>query len=196
MAVADGIGDGGRIRAIPDEPASRDPASPDPASHERLEHYVLRLLDEARDEVKNADSKTNIVFATVTFVVGYIAALLFDDSSAFRSGSQAATVAATVSLGLFLIALLLLALAVTPRLGRPASGRARYFQEQAQFPDAEAMLHAVTEDAHDPVVRHSQQVYTLSLIARRKYQYLRNSMQTVALATLVLGIAGLVSVLD
>jgi uncharacterized membrane protein len=39
-------------------------------------------------------------------------------------------------------------------------------------------------------------VFTLSLIARRKYRYLRNSMQTVAVATLVLGIAGLISALD
>jgi hypothetical protein len=186
MADAEGIGDGGRIRPLAD----------DDAAYERLETYVLRLLDEARDEVKNADSKTNIVFATVTFVVGYLAALLFDDSSAFRSGSDAATAAATVSLGLFLIALLLLALAVTPRLGTPATGRARYFQEQAQFPNAEVMLQAVSEDALDPVVRHSQQVFTLSLIARRKYQYLRNSMQTVAAATFVLGIAGLISVFD
>jgi hypothetical protein len=178
--------DSGRIRSVPDDPPSRGD----------LEHYVLRLLDEARDEVKNADSKTNIVFATVTFVVGYLAAQLFDDSSALRSGSDAASVAATVSLGLFLIALLLLALAVTPRLGRPAAGRARYFQEQAQFPDAESMLRAVVEDAADPIVRHSQQVHTLALIARRKYQYLRHSMQTVAVATLVLGFAGLISALD
>ena len=186
MAVADNVGDSGRIRALPD----------DQGSHDRLEQYVVRLLDEARDEVKNADSKTNIVFATVTFVVGYLAALLFDDSSAFRSGSTAATAAATVSLGLFLIALLLLALAVTPRLGQPARGRARYFQEQARFPNAEAMLAAVAEDANDPVTRHSQQVFTLSLIARRKYQYLRKSMGTVAVAAVVLGIAGLVSALD
>jgi hypothetical protein len=58
------------------------------------------------------------------------------------------------------------------------------------------MLRAVVEDAADPIVRHSQQVHTLALIARRKYQYLRNSMQTVALATLVLGIAGLISAFD
>jgi hypothetical protein len=185
MAVADDT-TSNRLPGLPD----------DQASHERLESYVLRLLDEARDEVKNADSKTNIVFATVTFVVGYLAALLFDDSSAFRSGSDSATAAATVSLGLFLIALLLLALAVTPRLGKPAAGNARYFQEQAQFPDAQAMLHAVARDAADPVVRHSQQVFTLSVIARRKYQYLRTSMQTVACATLVLGVAGLISVFD
>jgi len=186
MAEAESISEGGRIRPLADGDAPYD----------RLENYVLRLLDEARDEVKNADSKTNIVFATVTFVVGYLAAMLFDDSSAFRSGSDAATVAATVSLGLFLVALFLLALAVTPRLGSPTVGRARYFQEQAQFPNAEAMLHAVSEDALDPVVRHSQQVFTLSLIARRKYQYLRNSMQTVAIATLALGIAGLISTFD
>jgi hypothetical protein len=174
----------------------RAPAADDQEARDRLESYVLRLLDEARDEVKNADNKTNIVFATVTFVIGYLAAVLFDDSSAFRTGSEAATVVATISLGVFLIALLLLALAVTPRLGKPAVGKARYFQEQAQFPDADAMLQAIAQDAVDPVVRHSQQVHTLSLIARRKYQHLRHSMNTVALATLTLGIAALISLLD
>jgi hypothetical protein len=186
MSDGGGASNSGRIRASTD----------DPIAHAQLEHYVLRLLDEARDEVKNADSKTNIVFATVTFVVGYLGAQLFDDSSTLRSGSDAAAVAAAISLGLFLIALLLLGLAVTPRLGTPAAGRARYFQEQAQFPDAGAMLRAIEDDAADPVTRHSQQVFTLSLIARRKYQYLRNSMQTVAVAAVVLGIAGLITALD
>src|SRR3954466_2603268 len=126
----------------------RTPASMhEPLAPVDLENYVLRLLDEAREEVKNADSKTNIVFATVTFVVGYLGAQLFDDSSTLRSGSDAAAVAAAISLGLFLIALLLLGLAVTPRLGTPAAGRARYFQEQAQFADADAMLRAIEQDA-------------------------------------------------
>jgi hypothetical protein len=187
MAEVREVNEIARVRAL---------AADDQQSRDRLESYVLRLLDEARDEVKNADNKTNIVFATVTFVIGYLAAVLFDDESTFRTGSDAATVVATISLGVFLVALLLLALAVTPRLGKPAAGKARYFQEQAQFPDANAMLQAITEDAIDPVVRHSQQVYTLSLIARRKYQHLRNSMNTVAVATLVLGIAALLSVLD
>ena len=184
------------LRDVTDIARVRAAAADDQESRDRLESYVLRLLDEARDEVKNADSKTNIVFATVTFVIGYLAAVLFDDSSAFRTGSDAATAVATVSLGVFLVALLLLALAVIPRLGKPAAGKARYFQEQAQFPDADAMLQVIAEDAVDPVVRHSQQVYTLSLIARRKYQHLRNSMTTVALATVMLGIAALISALD
>ena len=187
MTEADsGESDSGRIPPLTYDQHARD----------HFETYLLRLLDEARDEVKNADSKTNIVFATVTFIVGYLAKQLFDDSSVLRSGSDAATVVATVSLGLFVIALLLLGLAVTPRLGKPAAGRARYFQEQAQFPDADSMLRAVVEDAADPIVRHSQQVHTLALIARRKYQYLRNSMQTVALASVMLGIAGMISAFD
>ena len=131
------------LRDVTEVARVRAAAADDQEARDRLESYVLRLLDEARDEVKNADSKTNIVFATVTFVIGYLAAVLFDDSSAFRTGSDAATAVATISLGVFLVALLLLALAVTPRLGKPAAGKARYFQEQAQFPDADAMLQAI-----------------------------------------------------
>ena len=95
-----------------------------------------------------------------------------------------------------LVALVLLALSVTPRLGKPAAGKARYFQELGQFPNAATMLEVVAEDAADPVVRHSQQLYTQSLIARRKYEHLRNSMYAVAVGLLMLGIAAVVSAFD
>ena len=67
MAEGNGSGDTGRAGALPASSESND----------QLEAYVLRLLDEARDEVKNADSKTNIIFATVTFVVGYLVIIVF-----------------------------------------------------------------------------------------------------------------------
>ena len=167
-----------------------------PESRDQLEAYVLRLLDETRDEVTHADSKTSIVFAAVTFLVGYLASVLFDDGSAIHAGSAAETTLAAISLGAFLVALVLLALSVTPRLGTPAPGKARYFQEHAEFQDAATMLQAVAADAVDPVVRHSQQLYTLARIARRKYQHLRNAMYAVAVAMFALGLAALVSAID
>jgi hypothetical protein len=172
------------------------PPTDDDDPRDRLESYVLRLLDEARDEVKKADSKTSIVFAAVTFLIGYLALILFDDESTIHAGSKAATVLASIALGAFLVALVLLALSVTPRLGKPAAGKARYFQELGQFPNAATMLEVVAEDAADPVVRHSQQLYTQSLIARRKYEHLRNSMYAVAVGLLMLGIAAVVSAFD
>jgi hypothetical protein len=184
------------VRDLTEVSRVRDLVADDQQSRDRLEVYVLRLLDEAREEVQKADSKTSIVFAAVTFLIGYLALVLFEDESAIHAGSHLATVLAAVALGAFLVALVLLALSVTPRLGEPAAGKARYFQELGQFPNAAAMLEVVAEDAVDPVVRHSQQLYTQSLIARRKYEHLRNSMYAVAVGLLLLGIAAVVSAFD
>ena len=171
-------------------------AADDDESRDRLEAYVLHLLQEGRDEVKNADSKTSIMFGLVAAAIAFLASALLEDDSAIRTANDAVVVIAVIALCTFMVALVLLALSVSPRLGQPAPGKARYFQEIAQFPDASAMLQVVAQDATDPVARHAQQLYTLSRIARRKYQHLRNSMYAVAAAMIILGIAALVGLLD
>jgi Pycsar effector protein len=186
MAELHDASDSSRVRALADDEESRD----------RLEAYVLHLLFENREEVKNADTKTSIMFGLVAAAIAFLASALLQDDSAIRTASDAVVVIAVIALCTFMVALVLLALSVAPRLGQPAPGKARYFQEIAQFPDATAMLEVVAEDATDPVVRHAQQLYTLSRIARRKYQYLRNSMYAVAAAMIILGLAALVGLFD
>src|SRR5262245_10131931 len=133
MAVADGVGDSGRIRALPGDQVSR----------EKLEEYVLYLLQENREEIKLADSKTSIMFGAVAFVIGLLASALLDDGSPIRTTGDVVIAIAVVALGLLMIALVMLALSITPRLGQPKTGKARYFQEIAQFPDVNAMLTVV-----------------------------------------------------
>ncbi len=125
------------------------PSDADPlvASDPQLESYVLRLLDECRNEVKMADSKANMLFAAVATVIAIVMNILLDDTSELRTSGDAVVVLSVIVLAMFTIALVFLALAVTPRIGRPESGQARYFEEHAQFTEPVTLLQALTRDA-------------------------------------------------
>lgn len=156
--------------------------------------YILRMLDECRDEIKISDSKASIIFAAVATATALLASLLLDGSQTLRTSGAAVTTLSAIAVGTLLASMLMLGLAVTPRVGRPQAGRARYFEEQAQFETHEALLAAVSADAAAPEVRHAQQLLILSRIARRKYVHVRRAMLAVLVATAVMGVAVLVSV--
>ncbi len=158
----------------------------------QLEEYVLRLLDECRDEVKMADSKTSTLFAAVATVIALVMNILLDETSELRTSGDAVVVLSVVVLAMFTTALVFLALAVTPRVGRPESGQARYFQEHAQFSEPVALMEAIVRDAEQPATRHVQQLHALARIVRRKYQQLRRAMQTILLAMILLAVVALV----
>jgi hypothetical protein len=99
-----------------------------------------------------------------------------------------------LAVGTLVASLGMLGLAVIPRVGSPQPGRARYFEEQAQFTTHEALLSAVSVDAAVPRERHAQQLLTLSRIARRKYRHLRHAMMAVLVATALMALAILISV--
>lgn len=158
----------------------------------QLESYVLRLLDECRQEVQMADSKTSMLFAAVATVIALMMNILLDGTSELRTSGDAVVVLSVVALALFATALVFLALAVTPRIGRPESGQARYFQEHAQFNEPVALMQAIVRDAEQPATRHVQQLHALARIVRRKYQQLRRAMQTILLAMILLAVVALV----
>jgi hypothetical protein len=169
-------------------------ADPNPAPR-RLDEYVLRLLDECREEVKLADSKANMLFAAVATVMAILIGLLLDDTSQLRSSGDGVVILSVIALATFVVALVMLALAVTPRLGRPERGRARYFQEHAEFADSAALLHELTVDAVDPSARHASQLLALARIVRRKYQHVRLAMQVISAAMVVLATCAIVAAL-
>jgi hypothetical protein len=160
-----------------------------------LEEYVVRLLDECRDEVKLADSKTSMLFAAVATVIAFMVSILLDAESELRTSGDAVILLSILALGAFLVALVLLALAVTPRLGRPEPGKARYFQEHAEFTDPASLLRVLERDTHERVDRHAQQLHVLARIVRRKYQHLRRAMQAISVAMVILALVGLAGVL-
>ena len=160
-----------------------------------LEEFVLRMLDECRDEVKISDSKASIMFGAVAAVLAFMLNVILDPSSQLRTNGDVVVVA-TVSIIGFFVAFGLLALTVTPRLAPPAPGKARYFVEIAAFEDAAALTDVLEVDARTSVDRHVYQLHVLSRIVERKYRRLRNAMWVLAGAMGLLGIAVLIGVIN
>jgi hypothetical protein len=160
------------------------------------ESYILRLLDECREEIRVSDSKASIIFAAVATATALLANLLLDRTEELRTNGAVVTVLSLVAVGTLVVSMVLLGLAVIPRVGEAQPGKARYFGEQAQFETHEALLAAVTADAEHATERHAQQLLIMSRIARRKYTHLRHAMLAVAAAGAVMIVAMVVSAID
>ena len=57
-----------------------------------------------------------------------------------------------------------------PQLGKPESGRARYFMEHAQYEASSDLREALDREGDDAAGRHLAQVLVLSKIVERKYR--------------------------
>jgi Family of unknown function (DUF5706) len=160
------------------------------------ESYILRLLDECREEIRVSDTKASIIFGAVGAFAAILSSQLLDESGALRTNGTAVTVIGVVALASLIVSMLLLGLAVIPRVGRPESGRARYFEEQALFDSATALLQVVNAEAQDAGERHAQQLLVMARIARRKYRHLRSAMLTILVAIGVIIVAVLVGAVN
>jgi Pycsar effector protein len=160
------------------------------------EAYILRLLDECREEIRVSDSKASIIFAAVATATALLASLLLDRSQELRTNGATVTVLSLVSVGTLVVSMVLLGLAVIPRVGQPEPGKARYFGEQSQFETHQALLSAVEADAEHAAERHAQQLLIMSRIALRKYRHLRHAMLAVGGAGAVMILAMVASAID
>jgi Family of unknown function (DUF5706) len=156
------------------------------------ESYILRLLDECREEIKISDSKASIIFAAVATTTAILANLLLEADKPLRTSGTAVTVLSVIAVATLISAMVMLGLAVIPRVGQPEVGKARYFEEQARFEDHESLLAAVKADAKVPAARHAAQLLTMSRIARKKYEHLRRAMLAVLVAIAVMILSVLV----
>ncbi len=97
------------------------------------ESYILRLLDECREEIRVSDTKASIIFGAVGAFAANLWGQLLDAKGALRTNGAAVTVIGIVALATLIVSMLLLGLAIIPRVGQPEAGRARarYFEEQA-----------------------------------------------------------------
>jgi hypothetical protein len=84
---------------------------------------------------------------------------------------------------------------VTPRLGRPEEGKARYFLEHAAFVDVDSLRSVIAHDAEDALQRHVQQLAVLGRIVQRKYQRLRWAMQALCAAIAIAVLTAVVGAL-
>lgn len=160
------------------------------------ESYILRLLDECREEIRVSDSKASIIFAAVATATALLANLLLDRTQELRTNGGLVTALGLIAVATLVVSMVMLGLAVIPRVGQPEVGKARYFGEQAQFETAESLLRALKADAAVASERHAQQLLVMSRIARRKYVHLRRAMLSVSAAGAVMILAMLVSAID
>src|SRR4051794_32821728 len=170
-----------------------DAARADPA---QVESYIVRLLDECREEIKLSDSKASIIFAAVGFSTALLVDKVFKADSHLRTHGAFVVVVSSVAIVALVMSMVMLGMAVLPRVGHPEAGKARYFEEHAMFSSSAALLAVVTRDAEQPSERHAQQLLTLAHIAKRKYQCLRRGMYAVAAAMATLGLALLVAAIN
>ena len=134
--------------------------------------YILRLLDECREEIRVSDTKASIIFGAVGAFAAILSSQLIDERGALRTNGAAVTVIGVVALATLVLSMLSLGLAVIPRVGQPEKGRARYFEEQAQFDSATELLTAVSAEAQVSRERHAQQQRQFSAQCRQRQQYL------------------------
>lgn len=160
-----------------------------------IEHdYVLRLLDETRHEIDRSDAKASLLLAAVGAVAAILGTSLLDPDSMLRTSGALATLFAGGSVGALVSSMVLLGLAVVPRVGRPVHGEARYFEEHAQFDSSDELQAALPEEADDVIARHVHQLMVLSKIVRDKYGRLRWAVLTAGLALVLVAAAVIATV--
>jgi hypothetical protein len=152
--------------------ASTMPALPGgaagPRSDPRFEQYVLRLLDETRQEVDRADNKVYILFATVggAAAVAGVAGAGKLNFSEFNLMAKLLLGVAGASLG---ASLLLLFFAIRPRIVRTTGTQLDYFGDFAGVANDDDLLVGLAAAAVHPVDRHVRLLRRLSRIVVTKY---------------------------
>ncbi|MET7679094.1 Pycsar system effector family protein [Streptomyces sp. NPDC005423] len=177
-------------------PAGDDGTSPDTyAAADRGAELARVLLAEAREELARADSKAGLLLASLGAA---LTALLGAIGSGIVAPSQYPVVPQLllwVGCAACVPALVLLGLAVTPRLGTPHHSRAHYFGD-ARLAQSLAYLEQTVRRT-DPVSRDLSQLATLSQIAWTKYRCIRHALLwgvaffTLTLSGIVAGGVGL-----
>ena len=66
--------------------------------------YILRLLDECREEIKISDSKASIIFAAVATATALLANLLLDEKQQLRTNGAAVTTLSVIAVATLVIA--------------------------------------------------------------------------------------------
>ena len=76
-----------------------------------VEPYLVRLLDECRDEINRSDSKASILLAAIAASTAFLGTSLLDESTELRTTGTAVTALSALAVAVFVISMLLLGLA-------------------------------------------------------------------------------------
>ena len=101
-----------------------------------LSDFAEGLLDETREEINRADTKANILLAAAGVVLAVIVGGLLSGQIKLARESVPVQILAATSSASMAIGLAFLGAAVVPRVGQPRPGRAQYFMDHAQNPQA------------------------------------------------------------
>lgn len=154
----------------------------------QLEEFLKDLLEETRQEVGYADAKASILLGGTGVAGGAVIAGMIAGDVQLARLDNAIEWMAWLS-GLFaLVAVVLLGLAVYPRLGEPSAERARYFGDIVEASRAGVDLKELVEhERSDVAQRYLDQLVGLSEIVWKKHLIVRWAVR------LILG-SGLLSV--
>jgi hypothetical protein len=137
---------------------------------EHSEH-VRQLLQETREELAKADNKANILLASTGIAVGVgLAGLMTGDVSISRLHNSVEWLC-WVGAAALVAAIVLLSLAVKPRLEAASRSRAHYFGDFAECASVGALIESLQSQDAAPDHRNASQLLILSKIAVRKYSH-------------------------
>ncbi len=146
--------------------------------------FIEGLLDETREEVNRADSKASMLLAALGVAIAVLGGALSTGDMTL-TGSRGAVQAAAIASGcLLLLGLILLGVAICPRIRKGSPGAARYFMDYAQYDNVGDLRAAVDAEGRNRSDRHLRQLRDLSRIVRTKYR-----LTSLAIAATGLGAA-------
>ncbi|WP_445526538.1 Pycsar system effector family protein [Streptomyces cyslabdanicus] len=146
------------------------------------------LLSEAREELLKADNKAALMLASLGAALTALLGAIGSGALALRQYAVVPQLLLWVGCAACVPALVLLGLAVTPRLGNPRRSRTHYFGD-ARLAMSVAHLERTVRRT-DPVSRDLSQLAALSQIAWTKYRCIRHALawSTAFFALTLLGI--------
>lgn len=155
--------------------------------------YLPRLLLETREELQRADNKANMILGASGVATGAtIAGIIAGDVG--LAGEDFVVWLLSLSAGLFIVGgLISLGRAVSPTVGIPEAGRARYFAEVAQHKDLRTATEVLLREGTEQTERDAHQIFQLSKLACSKYAHTRAGMKLIGVGYACAGLAGLLS---
>ncbi|MFJ6437615.1 Pycsar system effector family protein [Streptomyces sp. NPDC091416] len=170
----------------PGDDADRDPDID--SANNRSAELARVLLSETREELTKADTKAGLMLASLGAALSALLGAIGSGAIAPRQYAVVPQLLLWAGCAACVPALVLLGLALTPRLGNPRHSRTHYFGD-ARLPMSAAHLEQTVRRT-DLVSRDLGQLVTLSQIAWTKYRCIRHALAwaTVFFAFTLLGI--------
>lgn len=144
------------------------------ARADRGAELVRVLVTEAREELLKADSKAGLMLASLGAAMTALVGAIGSGVIAPREYALIPQILLWTGCATCLPSLVLLGLAVAPRVGKPQSSRAHYFGDATAAASASCLAEAVRRT--DPLARDLSQLAWLSRTVWTKYRCIRHAM--------------------